>query len=679
MVVLAAVSLAAGGAPVAAAAGVPVAPGPATPGPATPAQVAGVAPASADVMERSVVVRTERPVGPAGRAAVAAVAGGEAGTVVAPDTFVVHLPPDGDGAALAGAAGVASVQPERRYEAADVQPDDPCWRGSTCLDEHARPSVDGQVELRHVGAPQAWELSLGSADVVVAVLDTRIETDPPHRDLVGKLLPGRSFLADARCAGADARDHGTIAAGLIAARPGNGTDMAGLGWDTRVLPVEVLDDCGNGTTSGVAAGVRWAVDAGADIINLSLTGQGPDPALSSALAYARSKGLLVVAAAGNQGGTRPVFPAADPGVVAVAATGPPGGSEGDRVAAFSNRGTWVDIAAPGTDVTGLRRVGGSTNLTDGTTSGTGTSFAAPQVSATAALVMAQDPSLGADQVVTRLAQSGAPVPGLGQEVLWGRLDAAAALRPLPAGYRLVAADGGLFGFGDAPFAGSAAGTGRVRYVGVAGHVGGRGYWAARADGRVDAFGVAPAFPAASPQPPSRPVVGIAATNGGDGYWLATRDGRVLAAGGAPHLGSEDAGSLNQPIVGLAAGHPGDGYWLVAADGGVFSHGTAPFLGSTGAIRLNQPVVGMASTPSGAGYWLVGRDGGIFAFGDAAFHGSTGAIRLNQPVVGMAPTPSGRGYWLVARDGGIFAFGDARFLGSAGGLRLAQPVVGMTAR
>ena len=671
VVVVLAASLLAAGAPVAAAddqaapSASPVHPAPAV--------------SEADVVAGSVVVRTDGPAGPARRAAVAAVAGGDPGQVVAPDTFVVRLPPDGDPAALAGAAGVAAVQQERRYEAAAVEPDDPCWRGSTCLDQLARPAVDGQVELRHVGAPQAWELSLGSPDVVVAVLDTRIETDPPHRDLVGKLLPGRSFLADARCVGPDARDHGTIAAGLIAAQPGNGIDMAGLGWDTRVLPVEVLDDCGNGTTAGVAAGVRWAADAGADVLNLSLTGSGPDPAVSSALAYARARGVLVVAAAGNQGGQRPAFPAADPGVVAVAATGVPGGADGDRVAPFSNRGTWVDIAAPGTDVTGLRRVGGSTNPTDGTTSGTGTSFAAPQVAAAAALVMAQDPSLTADQVVARLAQSAAPVAGLGQDVLWGRLDAAAALRPLPAGYRLVAADGGLFSFGDAPFAGSSVGRSRAPHVGAAGHVSGRGYWVARADGRVDAFGVAPAFPMPPQDRAAGPVVGIAATNGGDGYWLATRGGGVVAAGSAPHLGSATARSLNQPVVGLASGHPGDGYWLVASDGGVFSFGTAPFLGSTGGIRLNQPIVGMASTPGGAGYWLVARDGGIFAFGDAGFHGSTGAVRLNQPIVGMAPTRSGRGYWLVAADGGIFAFGDAAFLGSTGGLRLGQPVVGMTAR
>jgi hypothetical protein len=442
--------------------------------------------------------------------------------------------------------------------------------------------------------------------------------------------------------------------------------------------VEVLDDCGAGTTSGVAAGVRWAADAGADILNLSLTGGGRDPALSSAVAYARSKGAIVVAAAGNQGGTREVFPAADLGVVAVAATGVAGSPGGDGIAPFSNRGRWVDIAAPGTDVVGLRREGGSTTPYDGTTRATGTSFASPLVAATAALVMAQDPTLTPEQVVARLAQTAAPVPGTGEQLLWGRLDAAAALGPLPVGYRLAAADGGLFSFGDAPFAGSAAGTAPVPVVGAARHVSGRGYWLARADGRVEAFGSAQALPTPALERGAGPVVGIAATNGGDGHWSVTSAGRVVAAGQAPHLGSADV-VLRQPVVGVAASPRGDGYWLVAGDGGVFSFGSAAFHGSTGAARLNQPIVGMAPTPSGAGYWLLARDGGIFSFGDAEFFGSTGSMPLNQPVVGMSSTPSGRGYWLVAADGGVFAFGDAPYLGSTGAIRLNQPIVAMTGR
>ena len=633
----------------------------------------------------SFVVRTDGPADAGQRRAIAAEVDGEPGLVVAPDTFVVDV---GRGPAASAQVdalvdeGLAvEVQAQLVYTAADVEPGDTCWRGDACVGVDGTPSFGGQVELRDVGAPRAWELTKGSADVVVAVLDTLIETSPPHRDLAGKLLEGRSFVADRTCTGdGSARDHGTIAAGLIAAQPDNGIDIAGLGWNTKVLPVEVLDDCGAGTTAAVAAGLRWAADNGADIANLSLTGLAHDPTVSAAVAYARAKGLIVVAAAGNGmpfGNDTPVWPAADLGVVAVGATGLSGTLEQDVLAGFSNYGDWVDIVAPGVDIVGLRRTGGSTTPFDGTIRATGTSFATPIVAAAAALVVAAHPELSAEQVVARLARSAAPIPGAGSEFLWGRLDVAAALGPRPAGYRLAALDGGLFSFGDAPFAGSAAGPAASDIVGGAAHVSGRGYWLVDRVGRVRAFGAAPVLGSAQRQRSAAPVVGMAATPGGDGYWLATADGAVLAFGAAPDLGHVVGPALSRPIVGIAASPRGIGFWLVAGDGGVFAFGDAPFLGSAGATALNEPIVGMAAAPGGDGYWLVAGDGGIFAFGgDAPFLGSTGAIALNQPVVGMAAPGEGDGYWLVARDGGIFAFGDAPFLGSTGAIALNEPIVAM---
>ena len=211
--------------------------------------------------------------------------------------------------------------------------------------------------------------------------------------------------------------------------------------------------------------------------------------------------------------------------------------------------------------------------------------------------------------------------------LGGGLGPARAESPTPdpglAGYWLVAADGGVFPGGGAPFLGS---TGAVRL--------------------------------------NQPIVGMAATPGGQGYWLVASDGGIFSFGDAAFYGSTGAVRLNRPIVGMAATPSGQGYWLVASDGGIFAFGDAAFFGSTGAIRLNRPIVGMAATPTGAGYWLVASDGGIFSFGDGAFFGSTGAIRLNRPIVGMAATPTGAGYWLLASDGGLFAYGDARFFGSA---------------
>ncbi len=243
------------------------------------------------------------------------------------------------------------------------------------------------------------------------------------------------------------------------------------------------------------------------------------------------------------------------------------------------------------------------------------------------------------------------------------------------GYRLIAADGGLFAFGGSRFFGSAGATAGVNVVGAAVTPTDAGYRLVASDGRVFAFGDATHL--GSPVAVNKPIVGMASTASGNGYWLVASDGGIFAYGDAVFYGSTGATKLNKPIVGMASTASGNGYWLVASDGGIFAYGDAVFYGSTGATKLNKPIVGMASTASGNGYWLVASDGGIFAYGDAAFYGSTGATKLNKPIVGMASTASGNGYWLVASDGGIFAYGDAVFYGSTGATKLNKPIVAMS--
>jgi CSLREA domain-containing protein len=248
-------------------------------------------------------------------------------------------------------------------------------------------------------------------------------------------------------------------------------------------------------------------------------------------------------------------------------------------------------------------------------------------------------------------------------------------------YWEVAADGGIFSFGGAPFYGS---TGSMHLnkpiVGMAPTPDGKGYWLVASDGGIFSFGNAGFFGSTGAITLNQPIVGMAATPNGKGYWLVASDGGIFAFGNAGFFGSTGAMKLNQPVVGMGAEPDGKGYFLVASDGGVFTFGSAQshFHGSAGGIKLNKPVVGMAVTPDGDGYWLVATDGGIFTYGSGGFYGSAGGIRLNKPVVGMAATPSGKGYWLVATDGGIFTYGDAHFFGSMGGTPLNQPVVGMGA-
>jgi hypothetical protein len=246
------------------------------------------------------------------------------------------------------------------------------------------------------------------------------------------------------------------------------------------------------------------------------------------------------------------------------------------------------------------------------------------------------------------------------------------------GYRLVAADGGVFTFGNAPFFGS---TGDVRLnqpiVGMSSLSPAGAYRFVARDGGIFNFGPGATFHGSTGGTRlNSSIVGMATTPSGKGYWLVAADGGIFTFGDALFLGSAGAIPLNSPIVGMAATPSGDGYWLVAADGGIFSFGKAAFFGSTGAIRLNSPIVGMAAHPGGRGYWFVAADGGIFTFGNIGFHGSAGHLRLNRPVVGMKATGTGNGYWFVADDGGIFAFGDAQFCGSTGNRRLNQPIVGM---
>jgi L,D-peptidoglycan transpeptidase YkuD (ErfK/YbiS/YcfS/YnhG family) len=236
--------------------------------------------------------------------------------------------------------------------------------------------------------------------------------------------------------------------------------------------------------------------------------------------------------------------------------------------------------------------------------------------------------------------------------------------PDGAGYWIVAANGGVFTFGDAHFYGSMGGQSlNAPMVGMAATPDGGGYWLVASDGGIFAFGDAGSFGSMGGHTLNAPIVGMAATADGRGYWLVASDGGIFNFGDAHYDGSMGGHPLDAPVVGMAATANGGGYWLVASDGGIFTFGNATFEGSEGGKPLNRPIVGMARASSGNGYWLVASDGGIFTFGGAPFYGSTGAIVLNQPIVGLGTAPSG-GYWLVASDGGVFSFGAADFHGSA---------------
>ena len=245
------------------------------------------------------------------------------------------------------------------------------------------------------------------------------------------------------------------------------------------------------------------------------------------------------------------------------------------------------------------------------------------------------------------------------------------------GYRFVAADGGIFAYGDNKFYGSAGSTKLARpIVAMVATPTNAGYWLVASDGGIFSYGDAKFYGSTGNIQLSSPIVGMAATPSGQGYWFVAADGGIFSFGDAKFHGSMGGQPLTRPIVGMATTSTGKGYWLVASDGGIFSFGDAKFYGSTGNIKLTKPIVGMAASPSGAGYRFVASDGGIFCFGDAKFLGSAGGKPLNKPIVGMSRTRQGDGYWLVGQDGAIFSYGAAGFQGSTADQKLSSPIVGM---
>ena len=625
---------------------------------------------------------------------------------------------------------VVSAQVDHRVQASDITAQSTNDLEIQSTNDTLRSQQWG-VDAVH--AEPAWASSTGTGQIV-AVVDTG--TDATHPDLAGQVLPGADFTVSADGSGGngthDDNGHGTHVSGIIAAIANNGIGVAGVAPNARILPVKALDASGSGWSSDIASGVIWAADHGATVISLSLGSSYDDPSLRSAIAYAHDvRHANVVAAAGNSGqqGNPVFYPGADPGVIAVAATG----SAGDHPS-FSESGSFVDIAAPGVGILSTWPVA-SPVLQPGAAPylySSGTSMATPFVSAAAALVRSRYGATDPDAVEARLEASSLDLGTAGRDDLFGagQLDAAAAVcaptlalaaptapaatlggaatgTTVQVSWTQPACTGGSRNVSYSVTASAASGTvtasvanatsltltglqpGTTYNVTVvasnsAGASGpGTPVTVATTGGSTPApstGGPAPTTPpTTNPAPSTSPTTNPApSTTPGtpSGYWVAASDGAVAAFGSASSVASNGAMALNQPVVGMAATASRRGYWLVARDGGIFSFGDAAFLGSTGSIRLNQPIVGMTTTPTGQGYWFVAADGGIFAFGDAGFFGSTGSLHLNQPIVGMAATPTGRGYWLVARDGGIFAFGDAAFYGSTGAIRLNQPIVGM---
>jgi serine protease len=375
----------------------------------------------------------------------------------APASTTVAVP---DGASVKDAArelsdrpGVAYARPNYIAHATAYTPNDPGFP----LQWNLAASAAG------INMPDAWGSArqagrAGGRGAIVAVLDTGVAYQRFRRfrrapDL-NRFVRGYDFVASDRHPN-DQNGHGTHVAGTIAQSTGNAVGTAGIAYGARIMPVRVLDSSGAGDTLSISRGIRYAARHGANVINLSLefdaavrAAQIPD--IVSALDYARRRGAIVIAAAGNQGSAQVAYPARARHVVAVAATTARGCQ-----AEYSNSGVHVDLAAPGggadaantdtpydvatcrpdlrgdfiyqqTFTTSVARFG----LPPGYE---GTSMAAPHVSGVAALLigsrrLGRNPSPAAVEKRLKATARDIGAPGWDHRYGWGLLDAAAALR-----------------------------------------------------------------------------------------------------------------------------------------------------------------------------------------------------------------------------------------------------------
>ncbi len=278
------------------------------------------------------------------------------------------------------------------------------------------PNFNAQWSLPRTGVPAAWDLTAGDPTISVAVLDTGV--DLSHPDLAGQLESGYDFIND-DADPSDDHGHGTRMAGVVAASWNNGLGIAGVAPTSRVVPVKVLGEDGTGPYSAIAEGITWAVDQGARVINLSLSGDSPSQALQDAVNYATAAGAVCVGAAGNDGADDPVYPAATNGAVAVGAI-----DENDNKAWFSNTGAWLSHVSPGVSLL-------TTDLGGGYTYSTGTSPAAAFTSGIFALLFSYEPSLSPGAAIARVEQGAFDLGSEGWDSSygWGGIDALATLVP----------------------------------------------------------------------------------------------------------------------------------------------------------------------------------------------------------------------------------------------------------
>lgn len=340
-------------------------------------------------------------------------------TISRPSFDVLTVPPGQEVAIatrLQRSGIVEYAEPDHLRYIQDITPDDPNYAQ--------------QWSLPQINAPAAWQTTTGSDTVTIAVIDTGF--DFTHPDRPAHLIAGPTRISTSEnCPPPsnglpqDDNGHGTHVSGIIAARFNNETGIAGLAPGVRLLVIKAGDCHGTFSDSDVIQAIADATQQGAKVINMSFGAPDPGDALHSALQDAWSHGVVLVAAAGNDANGPPYYPAADPNVIAVSAT-----DSADHLASFSPRWTGIDLAAPGVDILSTVPLGSVQAGASPYDKRSGTSMAAPHVSAVAGLLFSARGDITNAQVVraveegAQVVQCSNPDPGYGH----GRLNALGALQ-----------------------------------------------------------------------------------------------------------------------------------------------------------------------------------------------------------------------------------------------------------
>lgn len=311
----------------------------------------------------------------------------------APNVWVVS----GTASALRSSAAVAYVESDKVLHTFVAAPNDP--------------SFSQQYAMQKINAVAGWTSYPGaytaSGGPKVAMIDTGIDTT--HPDLVGHI-----DTADAKCFGVlciitgheDDNGHGTHTSGTVGAAANNATGVAGVAFNTKLMPIKVCNAAGSCQTSDIVSGINWARTHGAKVISMSLGGGGT-ATLQTAVTQAYNAGIVVVAAAGNDGNSNVNYPAGYAEVISVAAT-----DSNDAHASFSNTNPDVELAAPGVNVL-------STYSGESYTTLSGTSMATPHVAGLAALLFGQNPTWTNVQVRNRMDSCSDDLGAAGRDTTFG--------------------------------------------------------------------------------------------------------------------------------------------------------------------------------------------------------------------------------------------------------------------